>query len=430
MTPTPATDVEITKGASESTAQTGDTVTYTITLNVIGKSASNVQVQDTLPAHMNFVSFGAVPAGGTSSFMGPGTLTWNWASLAPGSYSFTYQVKIDSYVSQGTVFTNRAQLTYTGWPTAKIASVDVKIAVAYTVRVGVYNEAGELVKEIWVQQLSQAVVSFSIAQSPNITGLHTPVTVMYQGKPIATWDGTNGVGDPVTNGNYYLKVDNVDPYGVVTTVSEVIKVNRSLAKIQVDIFNEAGEVVRHLYSYVDDANNGQLTGMQLSTNVVMAGSDINTVSNPGEVVVTLSTGATLVWDGRNDQGQVVTNGHYELEVHMINGKGAESVISKGILVQNDNQGPGKVYAKPNILNKGNYTTTITLNTTMSLTLKVRVYDVAGELIKTIEGSMGQGTATLDANGLASGLYFAVVDLTDSATGHYQGRQVVQIVIQR
>jgi hypothetical protein len=91
---------------------------------------------------------------------------------------------------------------------------------------------------------------------------------------------------------------------------------------------------------------------------------------------------------------------------------------------------GKVTALPKILNGGNTVTTITINTSMSLTLKVRLYDVAGELIKNIDGGTGQNRATLDVSGLSSGLYFAVVDLTDAATGHYEGRQVTQIIIQR
>jgi len=54
------------------------------------------------------------------------------------------------------------------------------------------------------------------------------------------------------NGNYYVKVDNIDTFGVVRTTTQEVTVNRSLYKADLTIYNEAGEVVRHLLTYVDD----------------------------------------------------------------------------------------------------------------------------------------------------------------------------------
>src|SRR5205823_5009243 len=123
----------------------GDIITYTITLNVTAGLANSVQVTDVLPAHLTFLGFGNVPSGGITAWnITTKTLTVTFASLPVGTYSITYQAQVDSYVQEGTVLTNNAQLTYAGLPSPKTTSVSVAMASVFTVHVGVYNEAGEL----------------------------------------------------------------------------------------------------------------------------------------------------------------------------------------------------------------------------------------------------------------------------------------------
>jgi flagellar hook assembly protein FlgD len=260
--------------------------------------------------------------------------------------------------------------------------------------------------------------------------LNDPVTLEFNGFVLGAWDGTNAEGDPVGNGNYYVKVDNVDAYGVVTTVTQMATVSRELARIQVNVFNEAGEVVRHITALVDDANGTQLTSVDLSTNVISMGA--GDPSEPNEVVATLSTGTTFVWDGRGDSGAVVAGGHYEIEVHWTNGKGAEDVISRGVLVVGGIAGVrGKVQAEPNVLDSSvNFQTKFKINQVTGMTLSVRVYDVAGELVGRNEGPIGGNFVTFDGSGRASGLYLGVVELRDPVTGHFEGRQISKFIIKR
>jgi len=237
----------------------------------------------------------------------------------------------------------------------------------------------------------------------------------------------------VTNGKYHLKVDNVDPYGTVNSVAQEVMVSRSIAKVSVKIYNETGEVVRNLYSYEDDPNGLSLGDVKLSTNVIKP--SVSGTPVPGEqagVNITSPSGIDLTWDGRSDQGSIVTNGHYEVEVHWADGKGSEEVVSRGVVVQSSNTPitTGKVFAKPSILKGGVTTTTLQVNSGMSLTIQGKLYNVAGELMnKDIQGATGTGQASLDMSGLASGLYFVVVDLMDSQ-GRFAGHQVTQIILQK
>lgn len=338
----------------------------------------------------------------------------------------TYQAQLDDFVNQGTVLVNNAQVTYNGG--SKSASVSITMSTVFMVHVAVYNEAGELVKEIWVKQLSQEIKDFNIATSPTITSVHGQVYLVWKGQQIATWDGTNKVGDPVTNGKYYLKVDNTDSLGVVTSVSQLVMVSRAIAKVSVNIYNEAGEVVKHLYSYVDDPGNATLSDIQLSSSILRPS---QTGKSNSTVAITSSNGTTLTWDGTSDTGSIVTNGHYQVEVHLVDGKGGEQVITRGLVVQSDNSSitNGNVFAGPNVLKAGETSTLIQVNSTVPYTLTASLYDVAGEKIRqTVTGTNGSNSVPLDVTGIASGLYFVVVDLINPQGG-LAGHQVTQIVIQ-
>jgi fimbrial isopeptide formation D2 family protein len=110
-------------------ANINDTITYTISLNVTGGPVVNISVSDVLPTHLNLVGFGSVPAGGSTSWnLSTRTATWTFSSLAPGTYTITYQAQVDSAAQQGTVLTNNAQLTYNGLASPKVSSVNLSMA--------------------------------------------------------------------------------------------------------------------------------------------------------------------------------------------------------------------------------------------------------------------------------------------------------------
>jgi uncharacterized repeat protein (TIGR01451 family) len=412
-------------------AKNNEFLTYTVSVRAVVGTVHNVTVRDVLPAHLDFVSFGDLPEGVTADWdLGTRTMTWTLPDMTAGeSYQLTYQVQVDSYMQEGAVLRNNAELSYTELTGTKQAVEEVKMATLYTVRVGVYNAAGELVKVVWEQELSEPIGEFSLVDAPSITSVHGAVYVEYEGNRIATWDGTNGEEEPVSNGAYYVKIDNVDPYGVVSTVEKVVTVSRSIAKVEVNIFNEAGEIVRHLYGYMDDPENLSTMDVSFSTNLLQPTEGTPVPGGTNVVHITSSAGMDLQWDGKSDSGAIVANGHYEIEVHYVDGKGGESAVTRGIVVQSTNEHGEEVYAKPNVLADGQTTTTVVIDSARAYTLNVQLYDVAGELIKAFPGVMGANEVLLDVKGLASGLYIVVVELKD-ADGKFAGRKITKIVIKR
>jgi flagellar hook assembly protein FlgD len=308
----------------------------------------------------------------------------------------------------------------------------VTVTGQYTVTISVYNEAGEVVKTISIQQFSQPVNSAALS-SKTITTLKGPggsVQIFYQGHLIGTWDGTNDSNLPVTNGAYEIKIDSVGTTGVHTSVDQQVVVSRSLANVTINIYNGAGEVIRKLYGLLDDSSGTQMTDVSLSTNVIKPGSaSSSTLSSSVQILVMTSSGpVTLTWDGTSDAGKNVTSGEYQIEVHWDDGQGATN-ITRGILVMSAAGADGIVIARPNVLgNSGGTITTFDATGVLNAyTIKVSVYTMAGELMKVIQGPTGTAMANWDADGSASGLYIAVAKV-DNANGGTITVQRVKILV--
>ena len=294
--------------------------------------------------------------------------------------------------------------------------------------IGVYNSAGELVDQILVEQTNQPMDSFTLSNNGAVTslnGLDNAVTIDGVNGPITVWNGTNANGTPVSNGTYYIKIDNVDPTGNVKTITQAVNVNRTLEQVTVKIYNEAGEVVRTLYSFMDDPGNNLLSNAQLSSNAIQPGSSTN-----GNLGILLSNGVTMSWDGRDDSGQVVTEGQYFVEIHATDGKGGETVITHQVTVLGDRGAGPLVWAYPNVTD-GSIPVTFSVNAPTPQDLSVRAYTTAGELVKvalTPAGGSNPSQTVWNVQGLASGLYIALLEAKDMATGNLTVRKTIKVVI--
>jgi hypothetical protein len=223
----------------------------------------------------------------------------------------------------------------------------------------------------------------------------------------------------VTNGNYQVNVSSVSPDGNTTSVTQQVTVSRNLSSVSVNIYNEAGEVVRKLYTLVDTAMNSSMTNVALSGKYLQS-SLVSGASQPATVQVLIQTTAgpvTLVWDGTNDKGSMVSSGEYQIEVHWNDGSGGTTDITRSIVVMAGGTVTQSVIVKPNVLSP---------NTTMSpvfdatavpgaASLKVSIYTMAGELARpTMTG--GTTLTWSDATGLSSGLYIAVMEVRNAQGG--------------
>lgn len=411
-------------------------MTYTIAVTVTGNNATGLVVTDTLPANVSFVGFTA-----TNPFPGfytqaTGLLQWTIPSpLGIGVYLLSYQTQVNNFVPANSIILNKAQVT--GSTTAPIiASVPVTTIGSFTVKVNVYNSAGEVVKTIVIQQYSQPVNSITLSTSNTITTLSGPgstIEIFYDGYLIGTWNGTNNLGQPVSNGSYSIQVDNMGQTGVVTSVDQTAIVNRSLANITANVYNEAGELVRTLYNVVSDPVGSNMTNVTLSSNILRpsvtapTGGSSTNVANI--LIETSGTPVTLTWDGTNSGGTIVTPGVYTIEVHWNDGTGQTSDISREIVVMPGPGASGIAVARPNVLNATNGMTT-TFDATgiqNAYSIKVQVYTMTGQLIQVLNSPQGSPTVPWNATGMASGIYIAVMEV-DNSNGGVISRQRLKVLL--
>jgi uncharacterized repeat protein (TIGR01451 family) len=414
------------KTASASVAHVQDRLVYTLSVILTGSPSAGAVVTDTLPAGETFQSPGPSPPGTTFQISGS-LLTWTLPLLVPGTYDLTYSATVDNTLLPGQTLLNTAWLTYpAGSPVTAQALVNV--IGAYTVKVGVYNEAGELIATLNTFQANQPVNDFSLGPA-TLTSLHSQAEVLYQGVTIATWNGKTQDGNPATNGTYHVSVESIDATGEVTTVTRQVNINRNLEKITVSVYNEAGELVRQLYHYVDDPGGETVNGMTLSSSLLIPGSTVPGV--PNQVTVTTDQGTVLgSWDGRTDSGALVTSGQYFIEIHSVDGISGSTTITKRVTVleSGSNWERGLVQARPNRLTSASPLATFFAADTNPLTLRVRLYDMAGEMVgQATPGPAGTNTAIWDSTVCASGLYIAVVELYES-DGTFAGRQRLKLIV--
>jgi hypothetical protein len=247
-------------------------------------------------------------------------------------------------------------------------------------------------------------------------GSNNAVWIYSQGTLLGLWDGTTVNGDPASNGEYHLKIDNIDALGAVTTTTQQVMVSRSVYKSTIIIYNEVGEIVRHLYAYADDPGQPAILAVKLSTSVIKPGYN-PTSGTPSQVSISMNNGTTQVWDGKSDAGSYVQGGQYLMEIHTVDGAGGQTTVTEQISVQAaDLSGLGGVIAKPNVIDFSKGITGTTFEVKGNVTLCVGLYTMAGELTRVAGETAGSGRVYLDAAGLASGLYLAILEIHDTNGG--------------
>jgi len=421
-TATPTPFISLSKTASQSTVGSGTPLGYTLHVHIGQTLAGGATVTDNLPADENFTGFGSNPPGVTSTQNGQ-ALQWTFpAPVAVGDYLLTYQVKAGDFLPNGETLINQALLTTTGLSPVT-ATASVVVAGAFTVTVGVYNEAGELVKQIAVTQFTQPIPSLQWPSGTTLSDLSQALSFTYLGRLIGQWDGTNSSGNPVSNGTYYVKLDNADASGNVTSLTQQVTVSRTLERVTVNVYNEAGEVVSHLYATVATANSQALSA-QISGDTLSLGGGGGTAS---VITLTLTNGVSLSWDGHSDNGNWVSDGRYFIEVYTVNG--AQSQAQAFPVNVRGGGGAGGFFAEPNRLDSNQTVTEFRATSTTPLTVEARVYDIAGERLTTVQGAAGSNAASWNSAGFASGLYLAELEARDAA-GNIWGRQVVKVLVVR
>src|ERR1035437_8193500 len=352
------------------------------------------------------------------------TFTRTFTNTSTDTFTSTYTPTATPTRTQTPTFTQTYTLSSTPTITATIPPFP------YLITLGVYNEAGELVRTIATKPASTAMSGavFSIGGDIHATTLipgGTPLSIYMPGIEIPetlgsvgttfNWDGRTDGGQPVTPGPYYIKISQKDTYDHVMVLIKDFAVLQVEQYVQMVIYNSSGEIVRTIRKDTRPPDVMTLTTADVIV-VKKTGSDIMINYGPGSVEY-------LKWDGKNSQGMAVTSGTYEVQLTSRTLSGNVSVVSKtvNILSEGNSKYVGDIKAYPNPYHGGGSMTFEWVSTGSLGEMTINIYNINGELIRSLRNRLEAGSLTWDGytsgNELTSHGYYICIFTAKNTDGY-------------
>jgi hypothetical protein len=372
------------------------------------------------------------------------TSTWTPTYTSTVTYTFT-NTRTATPTSTNTsteTFTSTATATWTVTPSPSETSTPVLYP--YLLTIMIYNEAGEVVRVISSEPVSAPITSVeyyakgvtnpSVISDDSVLEIRLPrvetPSTFGTGATTYYWDAINAQSQEVGTGVYYIKIETLDPYGHMTTIVKDITVVRIDESVELNIYNSAGELVRQIKqekNVLTDTVSLEKLGDRLVFTKEGKGIDIKYGNNIGDYIT---------WDGKNQEGGIVSSGIYEVQVILRNAKdGVVSEASKTVTVLRE----GKVYikelvAKPNPYVKGSggqIRFEWKLEGIEVGRVTIRIYNVAGELVRKLEGQLGDGhiawdLKTQNKSYASRGIYIAVMEAKNKEG--YKDSKIIKFAI--
>jgi hypothetical protein len=282
------------------------------------------------------------------------------------------------------------------------------------VSLAVYNSAGELVK-VLAERLGiyasvtglQNAASFAVGGGASLPIVLTGAAVQL------AWDGTNAGGQLVSGGVYLLTATWTDPYGKVTALSSSVSLVPADDRLELAVFNAAGELVRHVWQPWAEG----LSCFSLASRVLVPGGSLQ-VQWPG---------GAWAWDGLNDLGAPVASGAYLLQLLRWQAGSSALACVAGITVLQAPVAPllASVTAAPDPAPLGGRLG-LRWKPWAQGRLALGLYSIDGAKLRawTLATEAGQGS--LDLSGLAQGLY--LLELTVQGEGKPMQRRQLKIAL--
>ena len=324
--------------------------------------------------------------------------------------------------TQTVTFTATYTDTPTFTPTVTFTATDTPVPLPYNLRVEVFNEAGErvaflaetavntVIKDIYFMLNGKYTDTYNPAEGGLdilLPGVLTPEMQDEDTPVVFVWDGTTDGKQPVSNGSYYIRFSMKDEYGTTQTWVKNITVLRAEDYVRVTIYNTAGEMVRRIK-----------TDSPADISISLRTPDTAVVGKDGnKVIISYAEGEYTEWDGKNADGVLVSSGLYEVLVEVNTEDGYKVWASKSITIINDTSddilGEIKAYPNPVIMNYGPSDEVVfSWGNAVPGKMEIRIYNIAGELIKIAGADMAAGRLEWDlrtqsGQPASTGMYIAL-----------------------
>jgi hypothetical protein len=237
-----------------------------------------------------------------------------------------------------------------------------------------------------------------------IPGVEIPET-QGQGSTMFSWEGKNDQGQFVETGPYFLKVEQADAYGHVTTITKDINIMDGREYVELNVFNGAGELIRTQRQY-----GAGYSGFTLSIDVP----DLISIKPGGSSNVTIkytnNAADVLTWDGRTSAGMLVSNGIYEIQIIVKDDiRGTASTAKSVMVLRESDTVLGNLSIAPNPYTKSNQASggmeirwdfgapawQPNYAYAASGHIRIMILDVAGGLVRELAGDLSTGMIKWD-----------------------------------
>jgi hypothetical protein len=271
----------------------------------------------------------------------------------------------------------------------------------YSLNIKVYNSAGEVVAVLATDLSAPSYPSGMLVPSAAfIPDLGQDGSFVLQGLGMSfSWDGANSNGQFVASGAYIIAVQITDQYGRITVLSGTEQVLRQPIGYLVQIYNNAGELVRQW-----DLRDG---------NWRLALPGTSGTADQGIALLTLPNGQTLTWDGVSALGEPVSQGIYILKVEKDDVNGSNISTRQIMVLRRGGSGAPQVYAAPNPVPAGAEAVVLLLGgASPAGGVRAELYSLNGSLVSRAAMAMATaGVLRLPLGHCAAGIYVASVEWT-------------------
>jgi len=243
------------------------------------------------------------------------------------------------------------------------------------------------------------------------------------------WNGDNANGQQIAPGPYFVKVTIYDTFGVAITVVKEVQVIKVDEYVRVSIYNSGGEIVKQVYL---PKPGGNVVDLNVD-DVFYVGNNNNSTA------IKFGDNGSFNWDGKNSLGDLVGSGIYEVYVEVRAGDGFTVAASRTITVLNEATGSLlgalKCYPNPYVVeNSAAGVMHMAWAGTGPGRVRVKVYNVAGELVDKFETDISAGhidwdMTAMSGSKLASAYYVAFIEaIADS--GAFERRLIKLVIIRK
>jgi flagellar hook assembly protein FlgD len=352
----------------------------------------------------------------------PGTITFSPTQTL--TYSLT-DTRTDTPVNSPT-FTLTNSPTFTQTPTLSLTSTVSPTPTVtssktppspFNATIQVFNAAGEEVAQIGGGAGFMSLPTGLQRAQPNFApdeGGQGSVLVLGPNTSIS-WDGRNSAGQLVSSGTYYVMLSIKDSFGKTTTLQTTMTVVRTELRLDVSVYNSAGEVVKKFDLGSSSSAGGNL---KLDRNSFCPGASAKLQVSYGD-----GPADFVQWDGTDNQGHLLSSGTYTVRVSRSGGTGQGSVVMAKQVTLLAAPTPdlfSGAWAGPNPLRSGDGPLQIHL-AAPGTPAWIDIYNVSGELVISLNNGGGASTvAWLPARGLSGGIYLLALRAWDKSLRQQRG----------